>query len=317
MKKRLLKNIDWGILICSVTLVIIGLVALMSATQNTEYEELKKQIQWLIICIPIVIFVISIDYELIARISPVFYAIFLVLLVGVLFTDSINGARSWYDLKIFLFQPAEFAKIFVIIFLAYTITKMQERRKDEINNPLKLGLILLVTLVPVALIIKQPDYGTACAFMVATVFMLYVAGIRKRYIISAMAIVVIVIPIAYMYLLPDHAKQRIDVFVNPNLDPRGSGYNIIQSKLAIGAGELFGMGVLKGNQTQLGFLYPKTTDFIFSVIGEEMGFIVTSAIVLIYVTLIVKAIYIAKTSRDELRFIYCSRYSRNIYVSYD
>ena len=317
MKKRLLKNIDWGILICSVTLVIIGLVALMSATQNTEYEELKKQIQWLIICIPIVIFVISIDYELIARISPVFYAIFLVLLVGVLFTDSINGARSWYDLKIFLFQPAEFAKIFVIIFLAYTITKVQERRKDEINNPLKLGLILLVTLVPVALIIKQPDYGTACAFMVATVFMLYVAGIRKRYIISAIAIVVIVIPIAYMYLLPDHAKQRIDVFVNPNLDPRGSGYNIIQSKLAIGAGELFGMGVLKGNQTQLGFLYPKTTDFIFSVIGEEMGFIVTSAIVLIYVTLIVKAIYIAKTSRDELRFIYCSRYSRNIYVSYD
>lgn len=317
MKKRLLKNIDWGILICSVTLVIIGLVALMSATQNTEYEELKKQIQWLIICIPIVIFVISIDYELIARISPVFYAIFLVLLVGVLFTDSINGARSWYDLKIFLFQPAEFAKIFVIIFLAYTITKMQERRKDEINNPLKLGLILLVTLVPVALIIKQPDYGTAGAFMVATVFMLYVAGIRKRYIISAIAIVVIVIPIAYMYLLPDHAKQRIDVFVNPNLDPRGSGYNIIQSKLAIGAGELFGMGVLKGNQTQLGFLYPKTTDFIFSVIGEEMGFIVTSAIVLIYVTLIVKAIYIAKTSRDELRFIYCSRYSGNIYVSYD
>lgn len=317
MKKRLLKNIDWGILICSVTLVIIGLVALMSATQNTEYEELKKQIQWLIICIPIVIVVISIDYELIARISPVFYAIFLVLLVGVLFTDSINGARSWYDLKIFLFQPAEFAKIFVIIFLAYTITKVQERRKDEINNPLKLGLILLVTLVPVALIIKQPDYGTACAFMVATVFMLYVAGIRKRYIISAIAIVVIVIPIAYMYLLPDHAKQRIDVFLNPNLDPRGSGYNIIQSKLAIGAGELFGMGVLKGNQTQLGFLYPKTTDFIFSVIGEEMGFIVTSAIVLIYVTLIVKAIYIAKTSRDELRFIYCSRYSGNIYVSYD
>lgn len=317
MKKRLLKNIDWGILICSVTLVIIGLVALMSATQNTEYEELKKQIQWLIICIPIVIFVISIDYELIARISPVFYAIFLVLLIGVLFTDSINGARSWYDLKIFLFQPAEFAKIFVIIFLAYTITKVQERRKDEINNPLKLGLILLVTLVPVALIIKQPDYGTAGAFMVATVFMLYVAGIRKRYIISAIAIVVIVIPIAYMYLLPDHAKQRIDVFVNPNLDPRGSGYNIIQSKLAIGAGELFGMGVLKGNQTQLGFLYPKTTDFIFSVIGEEMGFIVTSAIVLIYVTLIVKAIYIAKTSRDELRFIYCSRYSGNIYVSYD
>lgn len=309
MKKRLFKNMDWGILICSIALVIIGLVALMSATQNTEYEEFRKQIQWFIICIPVVIIVIYVDYELIARVSPVIYFIFIALLIGVLFTEPINGARSWYDLKVFQFQPAEFAKIFVIIFLAYAITKVQERRKDEINKPWKLGLLLLITLLPVALIIKQPDYGTACAFIIATIFMIYAAGIKKRYIISAIAIVVIVVPLAYLYVLPDHAKRRIDVYLNPDLDSRGAGYNIIQSKLAIGAGELIGMGVLKGNQTQLGFLYPKTTDFIFSVIGEEMGFIVTGAIVLIYVTLIVKAIYIAKTAKDELRLIYCSRYS--------
>lgn len=300
MKKRLLKNMDWGILICTIALVVIGLVALMSATQSTEYEEFKKQIQWVLICVPIVIMVILIDYELIARISPIFYVIFLALLIGVLFTEPINGARSWYDLEVFQFQPAEFAKIFVIIFLAYALTKVQERRKDEINKPWKLGLLLLITLLPVALIIKQPDYGTACAFIIATVFMLFAAGIKKRYIISALAIIVIVVPLAYMYVLPDHAKRRIDVYLNPDLDPRGAGYNIIQSKLAIGAGELVGMGILKGNQTQLGFLYPKTTDFIFSVIGEEMGFIVTGSIVLVYVTLIVKAIYIAKTAKDEL-----------------
>lgn len=309
MKKRLFKNMDWGILICCIILIIIGLVALMSATQNTESEEFRKQIQWVLICIPVIIIVISIDYELIARISPIMYIIFIVLLIGVLFTESINGARSWYDIKVFLFQPAEFAKIAVIVFLAYAITKVQERKRDEINKPWKLLLLLLITIVPVFLIILQPDYGTACAFIVATVLMLYVAGIRKRYIISAISAIIIIVPIAYLYILPPHAKQRIDVYLNPDLDPRGAGYNIIQSKLAIGAGELVGMGILKGNQTQLGFLYPKTTDFIFSVIGEEMGFIVTSGIVLIYVTLIVKAIYIAKTAKDELRLLYCNRYS--------
>lgn len=306
MKKRLLKNMDWGILICSVLLVLIGFVALMSASQSSEYEEFRKQIIWFLISIPILVIVVSVDYELIARASPIIYTVFIALLIGVLFTDPINGARSWFDLKFFQFQPAEFAKIFVIICLALAITKIQERRKEEINKPWKLFLVLLITLLPVALIIKQPDYGTACAFMVATAFMLFAAGIGKRYIISALALIVIIVPIAYLYVLPDHAKKRIDVYLNPDLDPRGSGYNIIQSKLAIGAGELVGMGILKGNQTQLGFLYPKTTDFIFSVIGEEMGFIVTGSIVAIYVVMITKSIYVAKTAKDTLRLIYCN-----------
>ncbi len=260
---------------------------------------------------------VLIDYELIAKASPILYAIFIALLIGVLFTDPINGARSWYDLGFFQFQPAEFAKIFVIIFLAFAITKIQERKRKEINKPWKLLLLLLITAVPVALIIKQPDYGTAIAFIIATVFMLFASGIGKRYIISALAIIVITVPLAYLYVLPDHAKKRIDVYLNPSIDPRGSGYNITQSKLAIGAGELVGMGILKGNQTQLGFLHPKTTDFIFSVIGEEMGFLITGTLVAVYVLLIVKSIYIAKTAKDDLRFIYSNRNSRNIYVPYD
>lgn len=222
MKKRLLKNIDWGILICTVTLIIIGLIALMSATQNSGLVEFKKQIQWVLICIPLVIAIICIDYEMIAKTSPVAYLLFIILLIGVLFTNPINGAKSWYDLGIFLFQPAEFAKIVVLVFLAYAITKVQERNKDEINKPWKLIALLLIPIIPVILIIKQPDYGTACAFILATVFMLYVAGIRKRYIISAFVALIIIIPIAYMYILPSHAKQRIDVYLNPNLDPRGA-----------------------------------------------------------------------------------------------
>ncbi len=300
MRKKIFKNIEWGILICTILLILIGLVALFSATQNTEYEELKKQIMWLCISIPIFIVLIFIDYEIIAKASPVFYGIFLVLLVAVLFTESVNGASSWFDIGPFSLQPSEFAKIFVIIMFASVVVKIQQRGRKEISKPTKLMLSLIVIALPVLLIIKQPDYGTALAFLVSTVMILFTAGIDKKYIIVSILLIAILLPILYFFILPEHAKTRIDVFLNPNLDPRGSGYNIIQSKLAIGAGQLFGMGLLKGNQTQLGFLYPKTTDFIFAVIGEEMGFIVTAGIVILYVVLITKSIYVAKTAKDDL-----------------
>ena len=162
------------------------------------------------------------------------------------------------------------------------------------------NLILLAILgVPVLLIIKQPDSGTAAAFIIATALMLITAGIDKKYIIITAAIVAISIPILYNFVLPEHAKKRIDIFLNPESDPRGSGYNIIQSKLAIGAGGLTGMGLLKGNQTQLGFLYPKTTDFIFAVVGEEMGFIIACSVILLNILIIVKAVQIAKGIKDE------------------
>lgn len=154
--------------------------------------------------------------------------------------------------------------------------------------------------MPVFLIILQPDYGTAMAFLIATALMLFVAGIDKKYIIAICAIVIIAAPLVYNLVLPEHAKARIQVYLNPETDARGAGYNIIQSKLAIGAGKLFGMGVLKGNQTQLGFLYPKTTDFIFSVISEEMGFVVAGSVIIIYVIMITKSIFIARTAKDDL-----------------
>ncbi len=300
MGKRLLKNMEWSILICTVILLIIGGIALFSATQDDGYEEFKKQLIWVAVSIPIMLIVIFIDYEIMGKFSPIFYGIFIILLIGVLFTKPINGARSWFDIKIFLFQPAEFAKIFVIIFLAYIMTKFQRRSKDEINKLWKLAIILSIVLVPLILIVLQPDYGTAIAFIVSTVLMLFVAGIDKKYIITAILLVIITLPLLYFFVLPEHAKTRIDVYLNPNIDPRGTGYNVIQSKLAIGSGKLLGMGVLKGNQTQLGFLYPKTTDFIFSVIGEEMGFIAAGAVIIIYVLLITKAVHIAKTAKDDL-----------------
>lgn len=301
MKNKILKNIEWGIVVCCIFLLIIGGIALFSATQDTNYFELKRQIVWIAVSIPIMLIVILINYETIAKISPVLYGLFIILLVGVLFTESINGASSWYTItESIKFQPSEFAKIFVVIFFSYMLTKIQQKDSTAINRPTRLLLLLLIVAIPVLLIIKQPDYGTAIAFMISILLMLFVAGIDKKYVIASIILVVIAVPLAYKFVLPDHAKTRIDVFLNPNLDPRGSGYNVIQSKLAVGSGQLLGMGLLKGNQTQLGFLYPKTTDFIFSVIGEEMGFIIAGAVIILYVVLITKAVYVSKTSKDDL-----------------
>ncbi len=300
MNKRILKNIDWSILVCVLILVLIGLVALYSATIDSGLDEFKKQCMWICISIPILILILFVDYNIIARISPYLYGLSIILLIAVLFTGAINGAKSWFNIGFFAFQPAETAKIFVIILVSSVIVNIQKRSRKEINKPLKLAMVLGIVLLPVLLIVMQPDYGTAIAYILSLVLILFVAGIDKKYIIVSLLLLVTLLPIMYFFILPDHAKSRIDVYLNPNLDPRGAGYNIIQSKIAIGAGKLFGMGWLKGTQTHLGFLYPKTTDFIFSMIGEELGFITCGLIVVVYVVLITKAINIAKNARDEL-----------------
>ncbi len=300
MGKRILKNTEWSILVCVLILVTIGLVALYSATIDSDLDEFKKQCIWLVISIPIMVGVMFVDYSILARFSPYLYGIGIILLIAVLFTGAINGANSWFNIGFFAFQPAEFGKIFVVLFLSSVIVKIQQKSKKEINKPLKLALIIGIVFLPVLLIAMQPDYGTALAYIISLILILFVSGIDKKYIIVSALILAVTIPLLYFFILPEHAKSRIDVYLNPDLDPRGAGYNIIQSKIAIGAGKLFGMGWLNGNQTHLGFLYPKTTDFIYSMIGEEFGFIMSGFIVVVYVVLITKAISVAKTARDDL-----------------
>lgn len=299
MKNKILKNMDWGVFICSLLLLSIGLVALFSTTRNTNYDEFKKQLVWFGISIPFLISAIMLNYNDIIKFSPFAYGVFIFLLIIVLFTDPISGARSWFSIKSFSFQPSEFAKIITILFMTYALNILQAKGKREINKPLKLISVLSIALLPIFLILIEPDYGTAMAYMFATIFIIFTAGIDKKYIFAFCILIAVLIPVVYTKL-PAHALSRIEVFLNPESDPRGAGYNIIQSKLAIGAGELFGMGLFQGNQTQLGYLHPKTTDFIFSAIGEEMGFIMSAMIIILYVVLITKAIFIAKTAKDNI-----------------
>lgn len=216
MRKRELKNVEWSILICALILSVIGLVALFSATQSTEHDEFNKQCIWLAVSLVIMIGVMIIDYQTLVKISPVFYGLFIILLIGVLFTPEINGATSWFDIGFFSFQPGEFAKVFVILFFAMAITKIQERGKAEINRPTRLLILMAILGVPILLIIKQPDFGTGMAFIVAAALMLITAGLDKKYIIGTIALICIAAPLIYQFVLPEHAKSRIDIFLIQN-----------------------------------------------------------------------------------------------------
>ena len=295
------RKIEWWIQICALILCGIGLVALFSASYDSGLDEFKKQAMWIAVSIIIMLIVMFVDYKIIIKLSPVLYGLAIIMLVAVLFTKPVNGARSWFEIGngMFSFQPAEVSKIFFILFLSYVISIIQRKGRNEINKIPKLAIILAVIAVPLGLIVIEPDYGTAAAYIVATLLMIFVAGIDKKYIIIATVVIAVGVPLAYNFILPNHAKTRINTFLHPEEDPRGSGYNIIQSKLAIGAGQLTGMGILEGNQTQLGYLYPKTTDFIFSVIGEEMGFIVAVGVIILNVLIITKSIQVAKGIKDE------------------
>ena len=183
MNKQFFKNLEWKVLICSLLLLAIGLFALYSATINKGLVDFTKQVRWFVVSIPFLLFFTLVDYNKILKYSGFFYLIFLGLLVGVLFTKPISGATSWYNLGEFSFQPSEIGKIFILMFIVATIVRLQYKGKDEINKLYKLIIALIVAAIPITLIIRQPDYGTALAYIFAFIAILYVGGLRKRYII--------------------------------------------------------------------------------------------------------------------------------------
>ena len=218
-------------------------------------------------------------------------------MIAVLFTEPINGASSWFSVGSVSIQPGEIAKITLILGLGKLLDYF--KTKGKLNHPLYVLIVLAYVAIPCLLLVMQPDYGTAMVFLVVAALMIFVSGINVGYIIAAIVTVVVGVFVAYQYILPEYAKTRITVFLNPQMDPSGAGYNIIQSQLAVGSGQMWGMGLFNGNQTQIGYLPMKTTDFIFAVISEEMGFVVSCLIVVLFVILIAKSVHIGKTSKDN------------------
>ena len=306
--KKIFGKFDLITTLIILILMAIGLIALVSATQaysTGDFSDIKKQVLWIAAGFLVMIMISVIDYEAVGSYSFQSYLIIMVFLVAVLFTNPINGATSWFNFGIFSIQPSEIAKIILIITLAKHIEKIMTKDELGINKPKSIIMLLLHAGFPVLLILAQPDFGTAMVIMAILVSMIFIANINYIFIGTIGTIMIAGIAlIRYMILKGNnlffmpHQANRIRVFFDPSLDPLGSGYNVLQSQLAIGSGGLTGMGLLRGTQTQLGNIPAKTTDFIFSVIGEELGFVVCAIVVVLYVLLLMRGIYIARNAHD-------------------
>lgn len=299
--KSIIKNTDFIVIISILILVAIGLLGIYSAGYSTDNgkDEYLKQFIWFGASIVVFIAVWLVPYNISGIIGIPAYLISLVLLVLVLFTSPINGAKSWFDLGMFSFQPSEIMKIMYILVLAKFIEYILMKDKNGINKLGNLAIIGGLFIIPVFLILRQPDFGTAAVFTSITFFMLYKAGLSYKYILIVLLIILLIVPATYTLFLNDIQKERITVFLDPEKDPLGSGYNAVQSKMAIGSGMIFGTGFLKGTQTQFGYLPVKSSDFIFSVISEEFGLIISILIIVLYGILLIRIINISKTARDK------------------
>ena len=293
--KGRIKNFDKITLILVCLLSVCGLLAIYSATYS--YGSLSNVITQgvsFLLGLALMIALTFFDYEQYEGMVKYIGAVAIFLLILVLFVGKGSGdwgAKSWIRICSFGIQPSERAKIAFIITFSYHLSLV----RDDINKPLTLLKLILHAAVPIGLILLQPDAGSAMVFIFIFLVMIFTAGLSYKYIIPAGVLGIASLPVIYS-CLNEFQKARIRVFFNPESDPLYRGYNVIQSKIAVGSGRLFGCGFLKGSQTQLEFLPTKHTDFIFSVICEESGLIGAGIIILMLTLLILRCIKTAKNA---------------------
>lgn len=298
---RLIKHIDYSLIFLVLVLCFLGLLVIYSTTQpkisnEEDMQFTKRQLLYILVGLFLCFIVATIDYHQLEKIAIPIYILAIIMLVYVLlFGKTMGGSRRWIKVAGFDFQPSEFAKIALIIFLADFLS----RQKDKLSNFLYFLLPFLFTGVLMLLITKQPDLGTAIVFLAIVLFMIYVAGIEWKYILMISLLLVASFPVLWSFL-KDYQRKRIIFFLNPELDPLGAGYNIIQSKVAIGSGGLLGQGLFSGIQSQLKFLPAQHTDFVFAVIGEELGFFGALLLLSLFILLLWKGIKIAQEAPDLL-----------------
>lgn len=303
--KRHLTNFDTNLLFLVVIINIIGIFVIYSASYDMATGAFssyyKKQIVWFILGLFAFLFFSFVSYKRWIRYSYILYTIGLVLLLAVLFIGDVGmGAQRWINIGGFRLQPSEFFKIIFVIMLAYTFRDMDEKKLNFIDIFKK-----ILFLIPVfILIFLQPDLGTAVIFLAVWGMVLLYRGVTRWTFILSFTSFIIALPVLW-FNLREYQKNRILTFLNPERDPFGSGYHVIQSKIAIGSGGLFGKGFLQGTQTHLKFLPERHTDFIFSLIGEEFGFVGCSVVILLFLILIFKVLRVSFFTEEPTAKIIC------------
>jgi rod shape determining protein RodA len=286
-------HVDGPLLIGLCLAGAVGIVVLFSASGRNfgvlEQQGLRFGLALVTMCA-----LARVSPRVIRTATPWVYLLGLTLLVLVMLTGDIAmGAQRWLDLGFIRFQPSEIMKLAVPLAAAWYL---HERPLPP--SLAHLIVVAIVILVPTLIIAEQPDLGTALLVAAAGGVVILMAGLQMRYLAAAAALLVPIAYIAWSFLLREYQRQRVLTFIDPMNDPLGSGYHIIQSQIAIGSGGVFGKGYLRGSQAQLEFLPERSTDFIFAVIGEEWGLIGLSAVLLLYLFIVGRALYLAATAPD-------------------
>ncbi|HEX3030166.1 MAG TPA: rod shape-determining protein RodA [Clostridia bacterium] len=294
-----IKQFDYFLFITVIIMTIVGIFVLDSATNTMDGSKnlLIKQIASIIIGITAALIISAIDYKDFKILGIIFYGISVLLLVYVMFKgtgETSWGSRSWISVPLVgRMQPSEFAKIAVVLVLSVYFEKIKESQGNK--NVLK---IFIFAAVPLAFVLKQPDYGTAMVFVFLIGVMIFISGIKYKYILGGIIAAIPASVFAWFFLLNEKRKDRIRVFFDPGSDASDSGYQVLQSIRTTGSGQVFGKGLFHGLQTQHGSVPERESDFIFTVIGEELGFIGSVIILILVFVLLMRCLYIAKNSRD-------------------
>jgi rod shape determining protein RodA len=296
--RRLLRNIDLSLLGATALLVAFGLVMVYSTTRSGPHPVMfvRSQALHLAVGVLIGIVLLAVDYRSLAGGARGLYVANLLLLTAVLVLGRASfGAQRWISLGLLgQFQPSEFAKLAIVI----TLAKHLSDRPGPYTSPVDLLPFLAHIALPVLLIFRQPDLGTALVYGAILVGMLYAGGARRRDLAGLAVGGLLVWPVLW-HVLKDYQRRRLLVFLDPSLDPLGSGYGIIQSKIAVGSGRALGEGLFAGTQNVLQFVPEHHTDFIFSVIGEELGFVGAIALLGLFLLWLTRGVRIAAQARDR------------------
>lgn len=286
-------HIDLPLTIGIMLLSAVGMVVLYSAGDKSV-ELLNRQMLRLLLAFIVMLAVAQITPNTLKFWAPWIFGIGLLMLVAVLVLGEVGkGAQRWLNLGLFRFQPSELMKIAVPIMTAWYLSEAPLPPRG-----IRLLVATIAVIVPTILIAKQPDLGTSLLIASSGFFVLLLAGLRWKIIISVLVLMAASAPVFWNYLLHDYQRQRILTFINPETDPLGSGYHIIQSTIAIGSGGLYGKGWLNGTQSHLDFLPERSTDFVFAVFSEEFGFLGTVLLLAIYIAIISRGIIIAVNAQD-------------------
>ena len=304
-------NFDYILLVCILLLGFISLATMYSTDGGKILFHTKSHFTKLIIFTFMMLIISFINIKFWFSIGYLSYLVVVGLLIWTfLFGITSSGSQRWIDLYFINLQPSELMKIFIILCLAKYFHRM---KLENVNSLYTILTSLIIILLPMGLVIVQPDLGTSLLIAISGVAVLWFAGINNRYFIYTMLGFVISLPFIIAFLKP-YQKLRVLTFLNPDRDPLGAGYQIIQSKIAVGSGGIFGKGFLKGTQSYLEFLPEKHTDFIFTLFSEEFGFVGSVFLLLIYAVIIYRIIAIGASSRSYFAKILCYSFGGAIFV---